>query len=32
MYKVEERVGKVDSDERTETHGADETSEPAFEN
>jgi hypothetical protein len=32
MYKAEERVGKVDSDERTEAHGADETSEPAFEN
>ena len=32
MYKVEERVGKVDSDERAETHGTDETSEPAFEN
>ena len=31
MYKAEERVGKIESDERTEAH-ADETSEPAFEN
>ncbi len=32
MYKAEERVGKVDSDERAETNGTDETTEPAFEN
>jgi len=32
MYKAEERVGKVDSDERAETHADDETSEAAFEN
>lgn len=32
MYKAEERVGKVDSDERTEAHADHETSEPAFEN
>lgn len=31
MYKAEERVGKVDSDERAEAH-ADDTSEVAFEN
>ncbi len=31
MYKVEDRVGKVDSDDRAGTH-ADENSEPAFEN
>jgi hypothetical protein len=32
MYKAEERVGKVDSDERTAAHGDDEGAEPAFEN
>jgi len=32
IYKAEERVGKVDSDERTEAHADHETSEPAFEN
>jgi len=32
MYKAEERVGKVDSDDRAETHADHETSEPAFEN
>jgi len=32
MYKAEERVGKVDSDDRAEAHADHETSEPAFEN
>ena len=32
MYKVEERVGKVDSDDRADTHSDHDTSEPAFEN
>jgi len=32
MYKAEERVGKVDSDDRADAHADHETSEPAFEN
>jgi len=32
MYKVEERMGKVESDARSEQHATDDTSEPAFEN
>jgi hypothetical protein len=32
MYKAEDRVSKVESADRTETHATEETSEPAFEN
>ena len=32
MYKLEERLGKVESDARSDQHADDETSEPAFEN
>jgi hypothetical protein len=32
MYKVEERLGKVESESRSDEHPRHETSEPAFEN
>jgi hypothetical protein len=32
MYKLEERLGKVESDARSDEHRSEETSEPAFEN
>jgi hypothetical protein len=32
MYKAEERLGKVESDGRSDQHPDDEASEPAFEN